>query len=217
MTVVAPPPHDDPELLIREARARQRRRMLAIAAGVAILAATVLGVTAIVAQDSGNQQTGRLPTPVGALPRCGSTELRGSWRGDGAYTGHSVMSFALTNVSNGRCTLRGRPRVALVMREGRLRPGHVYPARNTRPGFAAPVPVQTIVLRPGGAASFKVVVVDQVGRAGPIPGKFCAWSRSILVTPPGAGSAVRVRVGLSNCGLGVTPLVPGRIDGYSLG
>jgi hypothetical protein len=217
MTVVAPPPQDDRELLIREARARQRRRWLLVAAGVAILAATVLGVTAIVAQNPGNQQTGGLPTPVGALPRCGSTQLHASWRGIGAYTGHSITSFALTNVSDARCTLRGRPKVQLVMQGGRLRPGHVYRARNARPGFASAVPVQTIVLRTGGAASFNVVVVDQVGRAGPIPSKFCAWSRSILVTPPGARSAVRVHFGLSNCGLGVTPLVAGRIDRYSLG
>lgn len=214
MTMLASPPHDESELLIREARARQRRRWMLAAAGVAVVAATVLGATAVVARSPGNQRTGGLPTPVGSLPRCGSGELRASWRFNGAYTGHSITSFALTNVSNARCTLRGRPQVQLVMRGGRLRPGHVYRARNARPGFASAVPVRTVVLRPGGAASFNVVVVDQVGRAGPISSRFCAWSRAILVTPPDARLPVRARYGLSNCGLGVTPFVPGRIDRY---
>lgn len=220
MSVVAPlrPPRpDEAEALSREARARQRRRWVLGAAGIAVVTAAVLGVTAIIARNSGNRQAGRLPTPIGGLPRCGSAQLDASWRGDGAYTGHSITSFALTNVSNASCTLRGRPKVQLAMRGGGVQPGHVYRTRNLRSGFAKAVPVQTIVLRPGGAASFNVVVVDQVGRAGPIPSKFCAWSRSILVTPPDARTPVRIHFGLSNCGLGVTPLVAGRLDRYSVG
>jgi len=48
MNVVAPPPQDELELLIREARARQRVRRLKFAAGVAVLAAAGLSVWAAI-------------------------------------------------------------------------------------------------------------------------------------------------------------------------
>jgi photosystem II stability/assembly factor-like uncharacterized protein len=48
MSVVAPPPQDELDLLIKEARARQRRRMVIAAATVAVLAGACLAVWAAV-------------------------------------------------------------------------------------------------------------------------------------------------------------------------
>jgi hypothetical protein len=47
MTVVAPPPHDDPELLIREARARQRKRRVGAAAVLALVAGGAIAAHSI--------------------------------------------------------------------------------------------------------------------------------------------------------------------------
>ena len=219
MSVVAPPEPprpDDLEALIREARARQRRRWLAATAVAALAAAVVTGIFSIVGGHgrAAGQGQGRLPS-VASLPRCRPEQLRVSERGGGAYTGHSVIDFALANVSTSQCTVRGRPRVQLVMRSGRVRPGEVYRLRNVRRRSDATVPLRTVMLRPGGAASFLVVVVNQVGRAGPLSSRFCAWSRAVLVTPPGSRSPVRARYSLSDCGLGVTPLVAGKLDSFS--
>lgn len=49
MSVVTPPPHDELEALIREARARQRRRWLGAAAFVAVLAAGAIAAYSIAA------------------------------------------------------------------------------------------------------------------------------------------------------------------------
>jgi uncharacterized protein DUF4232 len=214
MNVVAPPPHDELALLIREARARQRRRWVVGAAVAAGSAAALVGVYAIVGGHSSAARQGHgRRRPVAPLPRCRPEQLRVAERGDGAYTGHSVIDFSLGNVSTTPCTLRGRPRVQLVMRSGRLRAGGVYRLRNVHRGVT--VPPRTVVLRPGGAASFLVVVVNQVGRAGPMPSRFCAWSRAFLITPPGSRSSVRAHYSLSDCGLAVTPFVAGRLDRYS--
>lgn len=209
-----PPTDEQLEALIREARARQLRRRLAGAAVVAGTAAALVGIYAIVGgHGSAARQGDDRQPPVTSLHRCRPGQLRVAERGDGAYTGHSVIDFSLGNVSTTPCTLRGRPRVQLVMRGGRLRAGDVYRLRNVHRGVT--VPPRTVVLRPGGAASFLVVVVNQVGRAGPMPSRFCAWSRSFLITSPGSRSSVRAHYSLSDCGLAVTPFVAGRLDRYS--
>lgn len=53
MSVIAPPPPDERELLIREARARQRKRWLAVAVVVAVVAGAALGIDSIL--SSGNR------------------------------------------------------------------------------------------------------------------------------------------------------------------
>jgi Protein of unknown function (DUF4232) len=217
--ILARPPassdQNELEALIREARARQRRRWMGTAALVASVAGTAVGIHALLAGLGAPTRSGQDgPRPLASVPRCNTEQLRASWRFNGAYTSHSITSFALTNISNARCTLRGWPRLQLVMRNDRVKPGHVYRDHNSRSGFASTVPVQAVLLKPGGAASFNVVVVDQVGRAGPIEKTFCAWSRGLLVTPPGARTPLHVRYSLSDCGLGVSPVVGGRLDRF---
>lgn len=103
------------------------------------------------------------------------------------------------------------------MRDGRHVAAREQALRNLSRHSGLPVPVRTVVLRPHGVASFLVIVVNQVGRKGPEPQVFCSWSRAVIVTPPGGvGMSVRVQYSLSNCGLGVTPVVAGP-DRYSSG
>jgi hypothetical protein len=73
MSVVAPPPHDKAELLIREARARQRKRWVGAAVVVAVSAGAVLGINSTLAgphRGSTAATRGRTPAISGAS-RCG--------------------------------------------------------------------------------------------------------------------------------------------------
>src|SRR5262249_22750368 len=119
-----PPSHDEHEALIKEARARQLRRRLLGAAGVAIAAAIGLGIYALAI---GNRaQSGNPPgLPRGAPPRCGSSQLAAVGGLNGA-TGTMRGQVTLKNVSGIGCALpRGRPRVIILWR------GRVLPARET--------------------------------------------------------------------------------------
>lgn len=72
MAVLAPPPQDDLELLIREARARQRKRRLGGAALVAVLAGAALGISSIVGGTSATTKSGSGPGSVTlSRSRCG--------------------------------------------------------------------------------------------------------------------------------------------------
>jgi hypothetical protein len=62
VSVLAPPPHDDPELLIREARARQRKRWLGAAFAVALLAGAALAIDSIAAGGSPSASSAGGPT-----------------------------------------------------------------------------------------------------------------------------------------------------------
>lgn len=58
MSVLTPPPQDELEALIPEARARQRRRRLGLAALVAVLAGTALGISSILGGAGRHATTG---------------------------------------------------------------------------------------------------------------------------------------------------------------
>lgn len=65
MNVVAPPPTDEQELLIREARARQRRRWMLAAVFLALLAGAVLGIDSVVHRASSRAPS--ISGPVAAV------------------------------------------------------------------------------------------------------------------------------------------------------
>jgi hypothetical protein len=72
MSVVAPPPQDELEALIREARARQRRRWLGAAAVVALLAGAALGLNAILAGGAPSRsESGGPASSVRTVDACG--------------------------------------------------------------------------------------------------------------------------------------------------
>jgi len=114
-----PPSHDELEALIKEARARQQRRRLIGAAGVAIAAAVGLAAHALVvgpAQHTGTTSGGQARAATG----CG---VAGGWRlrPDGLWsepTGQHTVPLAVTRTGSQSCTLDGYPTVVLLNRQG---------------------------------------------------------------------------------------------------
>ena len=222
MSVAAPPEPprtDELELLIREARARQRKRWLSAAVALAIVAGGTLGLHAVLAGRNTNTTSGQSgPSGIVLTPRCRSDQLVAAALQSGVYTGHSEIDFTLKNASDTVCALRGRASVVLVMRDGRPVAVREQQIRNLTRRGSSVVPAATVFLRPRDVASFHVIVMNQIGRQGPEPQVFCAWSRAILLTPPGAtGGPIRMHYSLSNCGLDVSPVFAGRPDRYSFG
>lgn len=183
------------------------------AATVAAVAAGVFAVYSVIRGGSPATRTQR-SISVAPRPTCRSGQLRLSWTGNGAATGRSFLNFTFTNVSPSRCVLRGWATMGVMLPGGRrvaLRAGHIPNQRHT----GRSVPARDIVLRRGGAASFNVLIPDQLMYSHPTK---CVRARAVLVTPPGSKVAVRIDKPLLDfCGRrfeDVTPLVPGRIDRY---
>jgi hypothetical protein len=108
-----PPSHDDPEALIKEARARQLRRRLLVAAGLAVVAGIGLTVHALTVGDSGETSV-RSGLPRGTAPLCRSSQLSVSAIWDGA-SGNLFNFFTITNKGAAPCSLpTGSPTVLLT-------------------------------------------------------------------------------------------------------
>jgi len=138
-----PPTHDELEALIKEARARQLRRRLLGAAGVAIVAALGLSVHSFVGAGSVSN-AGQPPASAGSLtgPRCRASQLSATI-GFGGATGSLLGGATVKNTSDSTCTLpRGRPRVRISLHGRPLSVREVVPP-NQPPGATAHV------LRPG--------------------------------------------------------------------
>jgi hypothetical protein len=115
-----PPSHDELEALIKEARARQLRRRLFGAAGVAIAAA--IGLSAYAFASSGTQRTvtaskgtGRAAAPCGAAA---GWHVRQDPRGWSEPTGQHTAPLIVTRVGTQPCTLDGYPTVVLLDAHG---------------------------------------------------------------------------------------------------
>lgn len=171
------PPLDELELLIREARARQRRRRI-LGSGIALVAAIGLAVFAVLAGSArphrlGGQHPSRL-----ASGHCRSDQLRLSGGFGGAAAGNAWFDFALTNVSGTSCTLRGWPLLELRFAHRRvlvLRARTRYVSRHGRV-----VPVRRVVLPPSGAASFAAHVLSTHDGGAP-----CPQTADVVAIPPG--------------------------------
>jgi hypothetical protein len=219
MSVVAPPPHDELELLIREARARQRKRWLVGVALTAVVAGGALAAAAVFAPDRpGPRQDRGRPNGIAAVPRCAPGQLRlGRPRFGGAYTAHVVENLTFTNVSGQSCALRGWPTFEVVLSGGRTaaaRVGHVRNATSRRA-----VTTRTVVLRTGAAASFHAIEADGTGLDDicPIP----LPRARILVTPPGSNAPAHGSASMPYCHdprrllVDLSPVVAGPLDRYS--
>lgn len=114
-----PPSHHELEALIKEARARQLRRRLLGAAGVAIAAAVGLSIYAFAAGSDGKREDAA--NAPAAAPLCHASQLSASADGmNGAAFGTMEGAARLTNVSGSDCSLpSGRPRVRILWR-GRI-------------------------------------------------------------------------------------------------
>jgi hypothetical protein len=114
-----PPPHDELEALIKEARERQLRRRLLGAAGVAIAAAVGLSLYAFFLGPTGKTGTTGQGRPLAAAP-CSTAAgwklgLSGRWS---EPTGQHTAPVVLKRLGSTPCTLDGYPRVALADAHG---------------------------------------------------------------------------------------------------
>jgi hypothetical protein len=117
-----PPSHDPLEALIKEARARQLRRRLVGAAGVAIAAAVGLGAFALVTGGSADRTPGASPIAPGDAPQCRASQFSSSAGLNGAAFGTMDGTVILTNTGAAACSFpTGRPHVS-VLWQGRLLP-----------------------------------------------------------------------------------------------
>lgn len=219
MSVVAPPPQDESELLIREARARQRKRWLIAMALTAAVAGAALAAYAVFA--AGRPETRErhgLSNGIAAVPRCSAGQLRlDQPRFDGAGTGHVMESMSFTNTASRSCALRGWPVFDVVLPGGQLVRAHVGHIRNATSSHA--LPVRAVLLSPGGAASFHAYEDDGTGleeRCGlGLP------SAQVLAIPPGSRKPARGAVAVPYCHnprrllAWLSPVVTGRFDSYS--
>lgn len=118
MSVIAPPPQDELELLIRDARARQRRRWLVGATLVAALAGVSIGMSALL--GSGTRKSTQASNPRPAISeQCQANQLSVSLVRSGAVLGEEGGLLRFANVSGTTCRLAGWPRVVAVEPNGR--------------------------------------------------------------------------------------------------
>jgi hypothetical protein len=218
MSVVAPPPQDESELLIREARARQRKRRLTATVSTAVVTGAVLAAYAVLAAGRpGTRESHDQPKGVVAAARCTAGQLRlDRPRFDGAGTGHVMESMSFTNTASRSCTLRGWPLFEVVLPDGQLATAWVGHIRNATPSRA--LPIRAVLLRPGGAASFHAYQDDGTGLE-----EACGFplhSAQTLAIPPGSSKPARGSVAVPYCHnprrllAWLSPLVAGRFDSY---
>jgi Protein of unknown function (DUF4232) len=140
-----PPTSDEREALIKEARARQLRRRLLGAAGIAIAAALGLSAYALVA--SGDNQSATRSSAPGGVPQCKSAQLATSAEaGQGEGAGHAGASIQLVNTSGLACALpTGIPTVTFSL-HGRTAPAD---ERTMAPPYTGLGPRAGRVLAPG--------------------------------------------------------------------
>jgi len=115
-----PPSHDELEALIKEARARQLRRRLVCASGVALAAALGLSIYASMTGGARHSATGQEGRPQPGVTSCG---VPGGWRLKlgglmSEPTGQHTAPLALTRTGASACTLSGYPIVALFDARG---------------------------------------------------------------------------------------------------
>lgn len=141
-----PPSHDELEALIREARARQLRRRLLAAAGVAIAAALGLSLYAL---TTSGRAGGVTPANAGRpnAPPCSASQLSTTVSFQGA-TQTMLGGASIANTSDSACSLpSGRPVVRISWR-GRRMPIREQPG----PGSIGPSFHPAHVLAPGAQA-----------------------------------------------------------------
>lgn len=142
------PPHDELELLIKEARERQLRRRLLAAAGVAIAAALGLSVYAFL---TGSGVSSVAPANAGRAtgPLCRASQLNATAGWQGA-TQSMLGGMTLTNTSNAVCSLpTGQPILrmkwqgrTLALAERRFAPPPGQRVRILEPGAEATIFLQ---------------------------------------------------------------------------
>jgi len=186
MSVVAPPgpPRpDELELLIREARARQRRRWAIAASVVALVAGT--GVAALSVVDAPSHRSSQAPGPAAAGANgCRVGSLAISLVRTGAVMGEEGGLLRFTNGTRTACRISGWPVVTAVEAGGRTissthaTGGMMLFGWNGLAGRALP----RLKLAPGGSAYAILASGDTPIGKNPPPS--CPTARRLIVTAP---------------------------------
>ena len=141
------------------------------------------------------------PAPP-TIYRCDTSDLSAGLGEALGAGGQSSRYFLLTNVSDHPCGLIGYPGLQMLDANGAALATQV-----SRWGTKWP----TVILQPGGVASFEVIWQNGFGYATPPPS--CAFPARIEVTPPNAYTSLAVAVqGIEVCSNGlleVTSVVAG--------
>ena len=124
-----------------------------------------------------------------AAPTCQAAQLAGGQDATSGAAGHIAVELRLRNVSSRPCTLKGFATV--VMLDAARRPLLTVLRWGTG-GYFAPFsrPVRLVTLAPG-AAAYVAMGWSHI----PTPGQTCPLAPTLLLLPPGAVTALLVRMG----------------------
>ena len=123
----------------------------------------------------------------------------------GEAGGQFVQTFTATNAGGTPCSLAGWPNIRVKSRSGRIEA-----ARSIRVVQGGPTsrPFETVVLRPGTAASFDVFGADWNALAN----RACPRTHALLIALPGA-APLPVKVSLPYCSpFYIAPVIAGKTD-----
>jgi hypothetical protein len=123
---VLAPPKPPAELLVKEARERQRRRRLLGAAGVAVVAGLALGAFAV-AGGFGQSRAARAPVGPGGVPLCRSSQISVSYPMLIGVLGPGRNGLPVMTNNGGTCSLPLRPPTAQVAWNGTTLRTHQLP------------------------------------------------------------------------------------------
>jgi Protein of unknown function (DUF4232) len=206
-------------MIIKEARRRHRRRILAIAGTIlTVIAGVVVAVVNLSGPGSSTKQSSPLATrpnqlPPIAGPRCQNGQLKVTSLSGGAGAGQRDEVFGFSNVSKTSCTVTGYPVVVALDAQG----GDIRAAEPVLDGIGgvhtgATTP-PTVTLKPGQSAS-----ATMGGDNNPVgTSASCPFYPSFVVAPPDQTQSVKVPA-RSGYGLGpfpgcvpitISPVVPG--------
>jgi len=208
------------ELIIKEARQRHRRRLVAIT-GIVVVA--IAGMAIAVLSLVGHGPT---PKPVSTLPTfsrqpqptaaamCQNGQVNVTSLSSGAGTGNVYQVLGFVNVSRSSCTLTGYPQVAALDAHGdQVALGEPLPPGPESPWVTGVTTPPSVTLKPGQTAS-AIIQGTEVPVAGATT---CPSYPTFLVTPPNQTESITVpsRQGsgpgaFPGCSpIKVNPVVPG--------
>lgn len=174
--------------LIAEAKQRARRRRLILLAGVVALAA--VPPAALTLRSSAK------PRPaLTAAPSCRAGQLHLSLTSGGVAAGTVGDAFTFANTSHAVCVLSGWPRFRLVMGDGRVVRPRPHDLIASAYSVKHPPPVPRVRLAPGATVQWILEAADGTG----LP-RMCPTAERLLLTPPGAHTALAVAARVPFCG-----------------
>jgi Protein of unknown function (DUF4232) len=186
MSVVAPPPQDELELLIREARARQWRRRMVVGTVVAVLAGSGLAIYSATHGTVRNASHEKRTVRPVAAASCRADQLRITFVRKGAVMGEEGGLLRFTNIGSRTCSISGWPMVVAVTGAGSharartiAQAPMLYATAWLRWGR-----VPTLALRSGSSGYSILGGYDNPAASGRPASWRCPSARRLLVSPP---------------------------------